>query len=75
MYLQWFLPKNKEKKFSFDLTTLLAHSALERRRDQMCLKFAKQCLKIDKMKKFFGKNYTEHSMMKRDFNAFKVVRV
>ena len=26
MYLQWFLPKNKEKKISFDLTTLLAHS-------------------------------------------------
>ena len=52
----------------------LGLETLERRRDQMCLKFAKQCLKIDKMKKFFGKNYTEHSMMKRDSNAFKVVR-
>ena len=52
----------------------LGLETLERRRDQMCLKFAKQCLKIDKMNKFFGRNFTEHSMLKRDSNAFKVVR-
>ena len=47
---------------------------LEKRRDEMCLKFAKQCLKIDKMKQFFGKNDSGHSMLKRDSNSFKVVR-
>ena len=40
----------------------------------MCLKFAKQCLKVGKMKQFFAKNDSEHSMLKRDSYAFKVAR-
>ena len=52
----------------------LGLDTLEKRRDNMCLKFAKQCLKLGKMKQFFGKNDSEHSMQKRDSNAFKVVR-
>ena len=52
----------------------LGLETLEKRRDQMCMKFAKQCLKLEKMKKFFVKNESAHSMLKRDSNAFKVVR-
>ena len=52
----------------------LGLEAIERRRDQICLKFAKQCLKIEKMKHFFVKNDSEHSMEKRSSNAFKVIR-
>ena len=52
----------------------LGLDTLEKRRDHMCLKFAKQCLKIGKMKQFFGKNVSEHSMLKRDSNTFKVAR-
>ena len=50
----------------------LGLEAIERRRDQICLKFAKQCLKIEKMKHSFVRN--EHSMEKRSSNAFKVIR-
>ena len=51
----------------------LGLETLEKRRDQMCMKFAKQCLKLEKMKKFFVKNESAHSMLKRDSNSFKVV--
>ena len=40
----------------------------------MCLKFAKQCLKINKMKHFFERNDSKHLMEKRSSNANKVVR-
>ena len=52
----------------------LGLDTLEKRRDQMCLKFAKQCLKLEKMKQFCVKNESADSMLKRDSNAFKVVR-
>ena len=47
---------------------------LNERRDQMCLKFAKQCLKLDKMKSFFPRNYKGHSMEIRGSEFYKVVR-
>ena len=43
-------------------------------RDKMCLKFAKQCLKLSKMKDLFPKNESDHSMTKRNTDAYKVVR-
>ena len=52
----------------------LGLETLDKRRDQMCLKFAKQCLKLEKMKQLFAKNDSGHSMLKRDSNTFKVVR-
>ena len=36
----------------------LGLETLEKRRDQMCLKFAKQCLKLEKMKQFFVQKET-----------------
>ena len=53
---------------------ILGLETLDKRRDKMCLKFAKQCLKLNKMKDLFSKNESDHSMTKRNTNAFKVVR-
>ena len=47
---------------------------LEERREQMCLKFAKQCLKLDKMKKLFPKNQSSHTMLKRCPEYYKVIK-
>ena len=40
----------------------------------MCLKFAKQCLKLDKMKGLFPKNKSFHTMQKRSPEHYKVVK-
>ena len=48
---------------------------LEERREQMSLKFAKQCLKIEKMKQLFPKNESQHLMEKRSPEFYKVVRI
>ena len=48
--------------------------SLEERRKQMCLKFAKQCIKLDKMKGLFPKNKSFHTMQKRAPEHYKVVR-
>ena len=45
---------------------------LEERREKMCLKFAKQCLKLDKMKQFFPRNKNGHVMEIRSSEFFKV---
>ena len=38
----------------------------------MCFKFAKQCLKLDKMKKFFPRNKNSHVMEVRSPEFYKV---
>ena len=48
---------------------------LEERREQMCLKFAKQCLKLDKMKELFPKNQSFHTMQKRCPEYYKVLKI
>ena len=40
----------------------------------MCLKFAKQCLKLEKMKFLFPKSQSSHSMQKRNPEYYKVVK-
>ena len=47
---------------------------LEERREQMCLKFAKQCLKLDKIKGLFPKNHSFHTMLKRCPEYCKVMK-
>ena len=47
---------------------------LEERRNQMCYRFAKQCLKLDKMKKFFIRNKNGHAMEVRGSEFYKVDR-
>ena len=41
----------------------------------MSLKFAKQCLKLEKMKQLFPKNENLHLMEKRSPEFYKVIRI
>ena len=46
--------------------------SLHDRRESLCLKFAKKCLKVEKLRKMFPKKVTMHEMSKRSFEYFKV---
>ena len=45
---------------------------LDVRREKLCLRFAKSCLRHSRMKTMFPVNETSHSMMKRHSEKFKV---
>ena len=47
---------------------------LEERRQQMCLKSAKQCLKLEEMRQFFPRNKDSHAIKVRCPEFYKVVR-
>ena len=46
--------------------------SLKDRREELCLKFAKSCLKIEKFKKFFPLNKKDHSMLMRNTEKFSL---
>ena len=46
--------------------------SLKDRREELCLKFAKSCLKIEKFKKFFPLNKKDHSMLMRNTGKFSL---
>ena len=48
---------------------------LEKRRTDLCLKFAKGCLKNEKSKDLFQKNKTYHNMKKRKKERFQVKKI
>ena len=56
--------KNKYTNYKEGLKTLNIEN-LDDRRSQLCLKFAKNCLKIDKVKEMFKKRKNIHNMQKR----------
>ena len=45
---------------------------LSNRRDEMCLNFAKKCLKNDKVKNMFSKKDKSHAMRKRGQELYKI---
>ena len=47
-------------------------TTLEVRREKLCLKFAKACLKVDKLKDMFPLEYKDHNMDKRNYQKFKI---
>ena len=51
----------------------LGLETLEKRRDLMCLKFSKQCLKLDKMRGLFPRRKSEHLMEKRSSAVYDSV--
>ena len=53
---------------------MLNIETLEDRRRSLCLKFAKKCLQVEKLKKMFPKKLTMHDMSKRVFEYYKVNR-
>ena len=48
--------------------------SLEDRRKSLCLKFAKKCLQVEKLKKLFPRNVKKHNMLKRGSEFVKVNR-
>ena len=48
--------------------------SLDDRRKSLCLKFAKNCLKVDKLKRMFPRSSTMHNMSKRNFEFYRVNR-
>ena len=46
--------------------------SLEERRESLCIKFAKKCLKVNKLRKMFPKKVIMHEMSKRNFEYFRV---
>ena len=48
---------------------------LDERRQQLCLKFAKNCLKIEKVKGMFTKKTNLHNMKTRKQNYFEERRI
>ena len=57
-----------------DALNLLDIESLEDRRKSLCLKFAKKCLEVKKLKKMFPKKVEMHDMSKRNFEYYKVNR-
>ena len=55
-----------------DSMKLLKLDSLEIRRQKLNIKFARNCLKIDKLKNIFPLNDQVHSMEKRNYDKFKV---
>ena len=48
--------------------------SLEDRRKSLCLKFAKKCLQVEKLKKLFPRNVKKHNMLKKGSEFVKVNR-
>ena len=48
--------------------------SLRDRRDELCLKFAKKCLKIEKFQKYFPLNKKKHCMSMRSTEMFELGR-
>ena len=63
--------KNRYTNYSDVLLTLRIKS-LKDRRDELCFKFAKNCLKIEKFKKFFPLNKKDHHMSMRNSEKYAV---
>ena len=61
--------KDRYKSYKDALNTL-GLQTLKDRRDYLCLKFAKGCLKIEKFKKFFPTNSKLHKMSTRHIEKF-----
>ena len=63
--------KDRYQSYSDALMTLKIKS-LKDRREELCLKFAKSCLKIEKFKKLFPLNKKDHSMLMRNTERFAI---
>ena len=54
-----------------DALKILKIEDLDTRRENLCLKFAKRCLKTEKVKGLFEKQESNHRMLKRKKRPFK----
>ena len=57
-----------EKYISYkNALNVMKMDSLEMRRQNLCLKFAKQCIKNEKLKNMFLKNQNKHRMDKKEW--------
>ena len=61
--------KEKYQNYS-DALSALRLKSLKDRREELCLRFAKNCLRIEKFKKFFPLNKKDHCMSMRSSEKF-----
>ena len=62
-----------EKYFSYkNALNVMKMDSLEMRRQNLCLKFAKQCIKNEKLKNMFPRSQNKHRMDKRSGEKFVV---
>ena len=62
-----------EKYISYEnALNVVRMDSLEMRRQNICLKFAKQCIRNEKLRNIFPRNYSSHSMEKRSGEKFVV---
>ena len=47
-------------------------TTLQMRREKLCLKFAKECTRNDKLKDMFPLSFNDHNMDKRNYQKYKV---
>ena len=57
-----------------DSLDVLKMDRLEKRRDKLTLSFAKSSLKIEKMNKLFPLNGSNHGMVRRNVEKYKVIK-
>ena len=66
----------KDKYINYDKALrLLDLESLHVRRERLCLKFAKKCLKLENFKKLFPVRKSKHDMKKRNTEKFLVNHV
>ena len=51
---------------------MLQMKSLKDRRAELCLKFAKKCLKIEKFQKYFPLNNKKHNMITRSTDKYEI---
>ena len=62
-----------ERDLDYDeALTKLNLDKLDKRREKLCLSFAKKCLKTEKVKTFFPLNETKRNQQTRNSEKFKV---
>ena len=61
--------KNRYQSYNQALA-LLQMKSLKDRREELCLKFAKKCLRIEKFQKYFPLTNKKHCMLMRDTEKF-----
>ena len=61
--------KNRYQSYSQALA-MLQMKSLKERREELCLRFAKKCLKIEKFQKYFPLNKKKHCMLMRGTEKF-----
>ena len=65
-------PRESAKGYYSDGLKNLKLDSLKKRREKICLKFAKNCIQNDKVRSMFPRNKKNHKMKTRSPNVFQI---